>query len=224
MRRSASVPSLSWSNRRLGMKAAAPGSQWSVTAKIDVRHIPMRKAGVEARMMIGSGQARRQAGVAAATKVGAEHRADRERDKGRRGQEGECPGQRFRDGPLRTRVDDALDIQLEQVRHRKPVRGGVRDRHLDEEVEQHRHDDDQEEVADRQHQPARRLRCHVPARMRPAITSARARTVAWMLARTLSGMIEASTIRRLSIPCTRPLASTTAPGSSARPIRHVLET
>ena len=124
--RSASVPSLSWSNRRLGVKAA--GAREPVERDREDRRQahPDEEGRDRGEDDDREGETRRPTRVAAATEVGAEQRADRERDQGRRDQQGEGPRKRSRDRALRTGVDDALDIELEQVGHRKPVRGGVR--------------------------------------------------------------------------------------------------
>jgi hypothetical protein len=60
-------------------------------------------------------------------------------------------------------------------------------------------------------------------RMASASFSAAATTVQWRLARGLVGKTAASATRRPASPCTRPAWSTTAPGSSAGPIRQVLQ-
>ena len=59
-----------------------------------------------------------------------------------------------------------------------------------------------------------------PAAIRPPIIQASARIVAWVLERTLSGMIEPSTTRRPATPRTRHAGSTTASGSASVPRRH----
>src|ERR1700755_2281337 len=56
-----------------------------------------------------------------------------------------------------------------------------------------------------------------------AIFSAAIRVGKLVLAHGTTGKIEASTTRKPCTPLTRPCVSTTAIGSSARPIRHVHE-
>src|SRR6266704_3489200 len=65
---------------------------------------------------------------------------------------------------------------------------------------------------------------YLPALRKSATRSPIIIVVALVLARMQSGMIEASAIRRLSSPCTRPYWSTTAMGSAAGPILQVPET